>query len=261
MNWRGHLPIHPAAELFPLMRDTDPQGLQELADDIAKHGLRTAIIIWSNSDDDEQYEALLDGRNRLDAAAQAGLLSIDDHGELRLKHPSGDYVPVPKAYSRDDDPFAIVLACNVLRRHLTPEQRRQLIAKLLKANPERSNLQIANQVKADDKTVASVRKGLERRSEIPNVSRRADSTGRKQFVGARPGKPVTKSIALTQAVLGLSERSLGEFKHACDHWLPKLNADDLKAARQYFDDACDKHERADGARATGSATRSDRRMI
>ena len=43
--------------------------------------------------------------------------------------------------------------------------------KLLKAKPEASNVAIARQVKADDKTVASERKSLEARSEIPNVDR------------------------------------------------------------------------------------------
>jgi hypothetical protein len=97
MTWRDVLPIHPAAGLFPLMRDTDPQALQELGDDIAKRALQVPVTIWSNSDDDELREKLLDGRNRLDAAEQAGLLSVDDHGELRLRHPSGDLVPIPTA--------------------------------------------------------------------------------------------------------------------------------------------------------------------
>jgi hypothetical protein len=73
-----------------------------------------------------------------------------------------------------------VVALNLHRRHLTAERKRDVIAKLLKANPESSNLQIAKQVKADDKTVAKVRRELESRSDIPNVETRTDSKGRNQ---------------------------------------------------------------------------------
>ena len=48
------------------------------------------------------------------------------------------------------------------------------------ADPSKSNLQIAREVRADDKTVASVRRELEARSEIPNVETRTDTRGRKQ---------------------------------------------------------------------------------
>ena len=40
------------------------------------------------------------------------------------------------------------------RRHLTAEQKREMIAKVLKAQPEKSNRTIAKQTKVDDKTVA-----------------------------------------------------------------------------------------------------------
>jgi hypothetical protein len=73
-----------------------------------------------------------------------------------------------------------VEALNISRRHLTAEQKRDLIAKLLKANPEQSNRTIAKQVKADHKTVGSVRTELEGRGEVPHVETRTDSKGRKQ---------------------------------------------------------------------------------
>ena len=75
-DWRAHLKVHPAADLFPLMSETDPQALKELADDIAKNGLHESIAIRSED------RSLIDGRNRLDALALAGLLSVDDKGRL-----------------------------------------------------------------------------------------------------------------------------------------------------------------------------------
>jgi hypothetical protein len=168
-SWRRHLDVHPAADLFPAMADSE---LEALGKDIATHGLQTPIILWPAADDDEPHEALLDGRNRLDAATRAGLLKIDDAGNLRIKHPSGHYVDVPRTYLREEDPYAVVVSQNIHRRHLSPDQRRVLIGQLLKSGPQQSNRQIAKQTRADDKTVANVRKGLEATAEIPQLRER-----------------------------------------------------------------------------------------
>jgi hypothetical protein len=45
VSWRAMLPIHPAAELFPLIGKDE---LRELADDIAKHGLRERIELYQD---------------------------------------------------------------------------------------------------------------------------------------------------------------------------------------------------------------------
>ena len=55
------LPIHPAAEAFPLMA---PGELAVLGADIKTHGLTSPIVLWS---DGKSPALLLDGRNRLDA--------------------------------------------------------------------------------------------------------------------------------------------------------------------------------------------------
>ena len=81
-----------------------------------------------------------------------------------------------------------MLSLNVHRRHLTAEQRRELIAKVLKAKPEASNRLIAKQVKADDKTVASVRSVLESTAEIPQLKKTKGKDGK-----ARPVKGKKKS--------------------------------------------------------------------
>ena len=62
----------------------------------------------------------------------------------------------------------------------TSEQKRDLIGKLLKANPEASDRTIAKQTKVDNKTVAKARAKLEGREEIPHVEKRTDASGRKQ---------------------------------------------------------------------------------
>jgi hypothetical protein len=90
-----------------------------------------------------------------------------------------DYRPITTV-APPADPYEFVISANIHRRHLTAEQKRELIAKLLKAKPEVSDRQIAKQVKVDHKTVATVRKGRELRGEIPHVEARTDTKGRKQ---------------------------------------------------------------------------------
>jgi hypothetical protein len=71
-DWRKHLAVHPAADLFPLLPSEE---LEELAKDIEANGLRSPIYLWAPKPKDTVE--LLDGRNRLDALAKLGLLAVD----------------------------------------------------------------------------------------------------------------------------------------------------------------------------------------
>jgi hypothetical protein len=200
-DWRKHLPVHPAAEFFPLLKDTDPSGFKGLVEDIRVRGLIEPIVGWSSS----EGVSVLDGRNRLDALAQLGLLhETHDHhvgikkwtgkewrdrrsgaGEVRIDGYEGGVFR--SLYERDGlDPYALALSLNVHRRHLNAEQKRDLIAKVLKARPEASDHSIGKQTGSDDKTVTSVRRELESNSEIPNKTKRVEATGRNAR-GRKPG--------------------------------------------------------------------------
>ena len=134
-SWRDVLPVHPAADLFPLLSKGD---LEELSRDITENGLRQHCHIIA---DEDGRPVLLDGRNRLDA--------LEHIGEKITLNNSDIFEQLPA----DVDPYAFVISANIHRRHLTGEQKRELIGKLLKTTPEKSNRQIAKTVKADDKTV------------------------------------------------------------------------------------------------------------
>ena len=173
-GWRSTLPIHPAAEMFPLM---SPDELRTIGEDIMKNGLRSPIALWRADPKLPLY--LLDGRNRLDA------IEVATGKPVTIGAPSlmaGDFLACDKVIVLDSrvDPWAYAISANIHRRHLTAEDKRNLIVKLLKANPERSNNATAKIAKVDDKTVGTVRAELERRSEIPNVKARTDTKGRKQ---------------------------------------------------------------------------------
>jgi ParB-like chromosome segregation protein Spo0J len=171
-SWRDMLPVHPAADLFPLLSKGD---LEELSRDIKENGLRQPCHIIA---DEDGRPVLLDGRNRLDALEHIGEEITLDNSVIFEQLPA------------DVDPYAFVISANIHRRHLTGEQKRELIGKLLKATPEKSNRQIAKTVKADDKTVGSVRRELEATAEIPQL---AKTVGKDRK--ARPSKrkrPPTK---------------------------------------------------------------------
>ena len=168
-TWRDLLPIHPAAELFPL---TSPDELRALAEDIKKNGLRDPVALY---DDPELGRCLLDGRNRLDAIELLGGQVIHTGAacpNLGLWKQVGTKAPF--------DPFAYVVSVNYHRRHLTAEQKRDLIAKALEATPEKSNRQIAETVKASHVTVGAVRAKMERCGQIDHVDTHTDTKGRKQ---------------------------------------------------------------------------------
>jgi ParB-like chromosome segregation protein Spo0J len=130
---------HPAAMLFPLMTGKEFEALVE---DIRAHGLREAIVLYGGK--------ILDGRNRALACIEAGVAPI-----------YRDFSDYNEGATTDSDAVNFVISANIHRRHLTPRQRRDLIAQVLKLAPEKSNRQIAATTKVDHKTVATMRTELE----------------------------------------------------------------------------------------------------
>lgn len=96
-------PVHPAAELFPMM---NAEALQALADDIKAHGQREPVILFD--------DAVLDGRNRLRACELAGV-------EPRF---------VTRTDAEVGDPIDFVLSLNKHRRHMEPSQLATLSVKV-----------------------------------------------------------------------------------------------------------------------------------
>ena len=192
-TWREVLPVHPAAEIFPLMSTKE---LGELADDIAKHGLREPVVIWR--EDNDAPLTLLDGRNRLAALELLGceiFHSKTKKGEIDWFHRTSIsnglsfQVFQIKCY---EDPIAYVVSRNIRRRHLDADQKRDLITKLLKLDPAKSDRAIAATVGVDHKTAGKVRRKAEARGDIPHVEKRSDTKGRKQPV-RRKKAPAAKT--------------------------------------------------------------------
>jgi hypothetical protein len=122
-----------------------------------------------------------------------------------------------------DDPAAYIVSANIRRRHLTAEQRREIIAKLLKENPERSDRATAKIAGVHHETVASVRENAERRGEIRHVETRADTKGRQQPARKKAmPRPTAPSTPLSQ----VRDKAIMDFSQALHQQLANT-LDDL----------------------------------
>lgn len=96
------LKVHPAANLFPLMNESE---LRELAKDIRTHGQKEPCVFYQDQ--------LLDGRNRWRACQLLGT-----EPEFRI-------IDGYKGF----DPLKFVLSTNLHRRHLSGSQRAMIAAR------------------------------------------------------------------------------------------------------------------------------------
>lgn len=95
-----HFPIHPMAELLPMLEGAE---FAALVADIKEHGLKEPLALTPDG-------LLLDGRNRYRACLEAGV--------------------EPETVVFAGDPLAFVVSKNIVRRHLNESQRAMFAAKL-----------------------------------------------------------------------------------------------------------------------------------
>src|SRR5262245_18720690 len=104
-SWRDVCPVHPAADLFPLM---EGEEFDALVEDIKKNGLRDPIVLYEDMS--------LDGRNRYRACEVAG---VSPGFRVAVQSPEQSNIARPLI----TDPVAYVISTNIRRRHLTAEQK------------------------------------------------------------------------------------------------------------------------------------------
>jgi len=204
-SWRDDIPIHPAADLFPLMSSDE---LRETSADIEKNGLQLPIAIIEKRQPradgrlcvgDPCVPELLDGRNRLDAIelmTGKPVRLVERRGGWIIE--SGKFASDNKVVVIDTDeigPVAYVISANIKRRHLKPEKKRELIADLLKADPSKSDRQIAGMIKASPTFVGKVRAEKEATGDVSTVDTRRDTKGREQPAHKAPTAAEIKRIA------------------------------------------------------------------
>lgn len=201
---------HPAALLMPTMSDAE---FEALCDDIAEHGVLQPVVTYQGQ--------ILDGRHRIRAC---DLLGIDP--------PSIEYT--------GDDPAGFVISTNIVRRHLSAEQKRAAIEALLKLDPSRSDRSIAALTRVSHHTVASVRAELVDGGQIAHHEQRVGADGVAQPATkpprapepvaeppARPAEHSTPSTSATDAAPG--PRRVAAAPAARRDAAPALSPDDERA--------------------------------
>jgi hypothetical protein len=223
-GWRDHLKIHPACEAIPPISE---QELKDLAEDIKQQGLQKKIVLWR--DEETGKESLLDGRSRLDAMEMAGIEIFDTflleelpYGPDKENHPlliglyevrtlrtrKGDGFLNDVKRPKDETPESYVRSANIRRRHLTAEQKREAIANLLKANPEksRSSGSIAAEVGVSHHTVEAVRTEMQSTGQIAQLPKRVGKDGKpRKQPASKPGM-LTKHLKAAAKAAKEAER-------------------------------------------------------
>lgn len=102
-------------------------------------------------------------------------------GHHRQKIAKRHNVPCPrevKAGFTDVEKRTMALTLNLHRRHIIREQRRELVAESIKADPQLSDREHGRRTGVSDKTVGTVRRELESTAEIPQSETRVSGDGR-----------------------------------------------------------------------------------
>lgn len=231
----GNEPVHPAAELFPMMSESE---FAQLVDDMRENGQHEPIVYWR--------QQLLDGRNRLRACKLIGIQ------------------PDTCEINDDDDPYQWVISANLHRRHLTESQRAMVAARLQELyRPEAEERQKASLKKGDSPVPVNLpERGLgdsrDRAAAALNVSPKSVSdaaavikSGSEELIAAVNGNAVTVSRAAKAARSGATgdallkaatnkpaKKTTTPFEHLC-RWWEKSDKAAQTRFRLWIDGECD----------------------
>jgi hypothetical protein len=190
-SWREEYPVHPCADVFPMMADPE---LRKLAEDIKVHGLAHPPVLWEDPKDKDKLW-LLDGRNRLEALA-----ILERQGQ------PWEGSPIIDVHVKD--PASYIISANIRRRHLTKAQQAELIVKTIRAgnthNPK-SGLRVSRngrgQIKRlkdpdlEQAVTTGKRHGISR-STIYNANAKAQEKASKKKIGLSKRRPKNEALPL-----------------------------------------------------------------
>jgi hypothetical protein len=196
-SWRDLYPVHPCADVFPMMSDAE---LDTLAADIKAHGLQSSVLLKFTGDAARPV-AVLDGRNRLEALARLGVDIPADY-RIEAKFPDGHHEGIFDIQTTTVDPAAFVISLNIHRRHLTREQRAELIVKTIEAGKPIDRAKVARSFNTqtgrkggstkDPVLAAAVTEGQKH-----GISRRTIQRARAKVQGKHPTAPRRVQVSPT----------------------------------------------------------------
>lgn len=156
---------------YQVLPDLSAEDFAALRADIAARGVLVPVEYDENGN-------ILDGHHRVRACEELGLT---------------DWPRFIRKGLSEADKRVHARQLNLARRHLSRDQKRDLIAAQLRETPEKSNRQVAEGLGVDDKTVGAVRRGLESIAEIPQCDR--ETKDGRTYPAAR--KPIRTSFVDT----------------------------------------------------------------
>jgi ParB-like chromosome segregation protein Spo0J len=180
---------------YQLMPDMSPAEFEAFKADIAQRGVVVPIDIDENGE-------IIDGHHRYRAWTQL--------------HKNEPPPAIVREGLSEQEKRAFARKNNILRRHLSREQVRRLIAEQLKDSPEWADNRVADELGVDGKTVGSVRDDLEATSEIPKLDRLIGKDGK-----ARPRKQPRKA-----------RQPVDEYAEV-DEWLAEEAEEEAKEAEPF----------------------------
>lgn len=141
---------------YQTMPDMPPAQFEALKEDIAERGLLTPIDI----DEDGR---ILDGHHRYQALRELGIT---------------DFPTIVRPGLCEEDKRLYSRKTNMMRRHLSTKQIRELIRSQLLETPHWANNRIGQELGVDGKTVKTMREKLETTSEIPKLTELEGADGK-----------------------------------------------------------------------------------
>lgn len=144
----------PVLELPPLSYE----DFSALRDSIGVNGVLVPIVVDSNG----PIRQIIDGNYRKRIAEELGY----------------DCPEIVQEGLTEEEKRTMARALNLARRHLTPDQKRKLVAQQLQETPERSNRWVGKQMGVHHATVASVRAEMESTGRIIQLPKTVGEDGK-----------------------------------------------------------------------------------
>lgn len=194
---------HPAARLMPAMTEEEFQALKA---DIQQHGLREPILFFN--------EQVVDGRHRLRACHELGIRPL-----------------IRELACQEQDLPSLVRSLNFHRRHLTREQKQEIIRQQLKEAPEKSDRWIARELGVSNQTVSVARNKLVAEGQLCELHSSVGSDGKAR---KRPVAGVDPELLQT---LGSTEKMASVLALVKKHGIPeKFHESLIERARGWAPD-------------------------
>lgn len=170
-------------QTMPSLSEEDAIALEK---SIRTHGIQVPVLMDEEGD-------IIDGHHRWEIGTRCGI-AVPTETREGLS---------------ESEKIALSISLNIDRRQVTRQQKRDIIAASLKAEPEASNREHARRTGADDKTVQSVRERMESTAEIPQLEKTRGADGRERTT--TPDRPVVRiNTKTTEEVTETFDARTGE---------------------------------------------------